>query len=501
MLFAILDGSLDCLRNDQVCQLFAAARMHHITMLVLADTDPFDHQVRRLGADAQADAYLACIGEFTRVLRVAADAWEFCEFGYAAQRPAFESVEPVSFIWDAVQADVASREHQRRLSRRTSTLSQCSTTERRWLMNQESSAAATPGSSSAGAETLASRRQSRVMSPPLTARSSVSDFSASAAAATLDTSARMLTIDSALSKYAAAAASAAAASVATSGSSATAGAAGGNFGGPKTLKRRPLGGSHMFSAPMEQAEDTEQTSGGQPSEEQNQQSIGKAETTQEPTGRTIKAEEDKQIDDDGDDDDMLLASADTLTETSKTAINSVAAMNKSQLDAEPVCAPTPVTNRPYGERNPYARAPRSYKRSSRSSISSSSQRTPPPSALSNPLAAEVFVAPQVDQDDLVVVRRPFGRINNQEAAADAPAAEPVARRPSRSYSRSSPAPSSRQMLPQSRTGRSSTSRIPRPPTSSSVSTASSRSTAYSGSSATQAHVTTVDELTLALDNL
>ncbi|KAJ1880909.1 ATP-binding cassette long-chain fatty acid transporter pxa2 [Coemansia sp. RSA 486] len=459
--FAIIDDTLDCLRADQVRQLFAAARMHHITMLVLADTDPFDQQVP---ANNSTAAYLACIGEFTRVLRLAKESWEFCEFGYAAQQPAFDSTEQISFIWEAPVVDEASREHQRRLSRRTSTLSQCSTTERRWLMNRESSAGS--------ADTLASRRQSRVISPPLTARSSVSDFSNTVASENN----RMLTIDSALAKYAAAAAAAATVT--------------GSFGvdvasspGPRTLKRRPLGGSRMFSAPAEHAEDAEQQAA--------KQLIKFPEPEPASNGPRISSVDSKDILL-ADHDEVLLASADTLTEkASKTAISTVAAIdvlidckNQEPLD-EPVS--TPVTNRPPGEFNPYSRAPRNYKRSSRSSISSGSQRTPPPSA------AEVFVAPTVDHED--VVRRPFGRSPNLNAGMESP--EPIIkRRQSRSYSRSSPAIPRQQLQ---RPGRSGGSRIPRPPTSSSVSTASSRSTAYSGS---QSHaVVSVDELTLALDNL
>ncbi|KAJ2879165.1 hypothetical protein FB639_003159 [Coemansia asiatica] len=463
-------------------------------MLVLADTDPFDDRVKKTGAESgsqQGSAYLTCIEEFTRVLRVTADsAWEFCEFGYAAQRPAFETTEPMKFIWVSVEDDASRREHQRRLSRRTSTLSQCSTTERRWLMSQEpsSSLAATQASSPAGIETLASRRQSRALSPPLTARSSVSDFAASAAA--LD-STRMMTIDSALSKYAAAAATAASISATVSGLPGSGSGSGNNINGPKTLKRRPLGGSRMFSAPIKQAEDAEQLPTAQ-----DLQATNKIELNQE-TNQEISSKDGVKAYDD--DEEEFVASADTLTEASKVAINTVAvaeALDKDMQEIEPASAPTsPAANKPYGERNPYARAPRNYKRSSRSSFSST-QRTPPPSALSNPLAAEVFVAPQIDQED--VLRRPFSRMTNPEVASDL--AEPVRRRSSRSYSRSSPAPSRQQQLQQPRSGRLGNSRIPRPPTSSSVSTASSRSTAYSGSMS-QVHVVTVDELALALDNL
>ncbi|KAJ2812337.1 hypothetical protein FBU31_007613, partial [Coemansia sp. 'formosensis'] len=74
-----------------------------------------------------------------------------------------------------------------RLRRRVSALSQCSTTERRWLMASESSV--TAGDSS--------RRQSRVVSPTLTARSSMSDMNGPDPIAP-----RMLSIDRALAKSA-----------------------------------------------------------------------------------------------------------------------------------------------------------------------------------------------------------------------------------------------------------------------------------------------------------
>ncbi|KAJ1892082.1 hypothetical protein LPJ71_007519, partial [Coemansia sp. S17] len=92
-------------------------------------------------------------------------------------RGAFDD-EPCDLIWGMASGDS-------RLRRRVSALSQCSTTERRWLMASESSAV---GDSS--------RRQSRVVSPTLTARSSMSDVAADTV------SQRNLSIDRALARSA-----------------------------------------------------------------------------------------------------------------------------------------------------------------------------------------------------------------------------------------------------------------------------------------------------------
>ncbi|KAJ2007533.1 ATP-binding cassette long-chain fatty acid transporter pxa2 [Coemansia thaxteri] len=173
--FALLDD-MACLRADQIRQLFAVARRHHITLLVSsASPDPFDPLTRR--ADP---SLLSCLGEFTRTLRLLDNGrWIFCSFGYSAHRPAFDD-EPGEPLWGLAP-------ESSKLRRRVSALSQCSTTERRWLM-----ASPPPATESAGDS---SRRQSRVVSPTLTARSSMSDFNCG------DTmSPRVLSIDSALAK-------------------------------------------------------------------------------------------------------------------------------------------------------------------------------------------------------------------------------------------------------------------------------------------------------------
>ncbi|KAJ2767765.1 ATP-binding cassette long-chain fatty acid transporter pxa2, partial [Coemansia linderi] len=151
--FALLDD-ISCLRGDQIRQLFTIARRHHITLVIASsDPDPFDPLARR-----SESPLLACIAEFTRALRLSDNGdWIYCSFGYASQRGAFDD-EPCDLIWGMASGDS-------RLRRRVSALSQCSTTERRWLMATESA-----GDSS--------RRQSRVVSPTLTARSSMSDMNA-----------------------------------------------------------------------------------------------------------------------------------------------------------------------------------------------------------------------------------------------------------------------------------------------------------------------------------
>ncbi|KAJ1669227.1 ATP-binding cassette sub- D member 1 [Coemansia sp. RSA 25] len=169
--FALLDDAT-CLRADQLRQLFAIARRHHVTLVVAsAAPDPFDPA--RRGAPP-----VECLAEFTRALRLADDddgGWAFCGFGYAPQRAAFGCDEPCDFVWADADADAlppssassAASAADLRLRRRVSALSQCSTTERRWLTTTQ---AAEPAD--------ASRRQSRVVSPTLTARSSLSDINA-----------------------------------------------------------------------------------------------------------------------------------------------------------------------------------------------------------------------------------------------------------------------------------------------------------------------------------
>ncbi|KAJ2476520.1 ATP-binding cassette long-chain fatty acid transporter pxa2 [Coemansia sp. RSA 2131] len=207
--FALVDDdALSALLPAQVRQVFGAANLHHVTIIVMADADPFDaspptssSSSATLLADSVASVdpaspsgYVASIGEFSRALRLrGSGGWEFCSFGYAS-RAAFDVHAQRRWVW-ARDAHVG-REMRSRLQRRTSTLSQCSTTERRWLVTPEF-----PLSPSAdrSASPMSRRQSSRVVSPALTARSSVSDFAGSATVLDFGSiRSRLLTIDSAI---------------------------------------------------------------------------------------------------------------------------------------------------------------------------------------------------------------------------------------------------------------------------------------------------------------
>ncbi|KAJ2501040.1 ATP-binding cassette long-chain fatty acid transporter pxa2 [Coemansia sp. RSA 1972] len=207
--FALVDDdALAALLPAQVRQVFGAANLHHVTIIVMADADPFDaspptssSSSATLLADSVASVdpaspsgYVASIGEFSRALRLRGNGgWEFCSFGYAS-RAAFDVHAQRRWVW-ARDAHVG-REMRSRLQRRTSTLSQCSTTERRWLVTPE-----LPLSPSAdrSASPMSRRQSSRVVSPALTARSSVSDFAGSATVLDFGSiRSRLLTIDSAI---------------------------------------------------------------------------------------------------------------------------------------------------------------------------------------------------------------------------------------------------------------------------------------------------------------
>ncbi|KAJ2524205.1 ATP-binding cassette long-chain fatty acid transporter pxa2 [Coemansia sp. RSA 2049] len=187
--FALVDDALGALTQSQTRQMFAAARLHHVTLVVLAAHDPFGAlplPQSPPAAAADARALAASIDEFARALRLSSSSsnedncaqpaipWSFCVFGYgSAERPAFDVAEERAWVWNSAYAALASeKSYVSRLQRRTSTLSQCSTTERHWLMM-------TPDSALSPSSPFASDSLSRRQSPALTARSSVSDFSAS----------------------------------------------------------------------------------------------------------------------------------------------------------------------------------------------------------------------------------------------------------------------------------------------------------------------------------
>ncbi|KAJ1721046.1 ATP-binding cassette sub- D member 1 [Coemansia erecta] len=383
--FALIDAALACLRGDQRAQLFAAARIHCISLVAMCDSQ----------AAGQDPA-------FSYVLRPQDGAWVFEQ---RHSEPAFDAdigTDAPRYVW-SVASHADDDEAQKRLQRRTSTLSQCSTTERRWR-----------GVDATG-ETLPSRRQSAVISPSLTARSSVSDFGAVA----MDTVTRMQSIESALAKYAASVSAATASSTA------------------KPLKRAPLGGPRMFAAPAV-----------------------------EPASKHAEADLEVDVEgtrlDNADEHDELV-SADTLTEGSlprdvaahlaaepEPLVQQTVPESPVTAAAAAVSSPPPLS--PSG-RNPYVRprAPRSYRRSTRSSFSSSS-RTPPQSSSS----VDTLASTQSEQDR----RQQQQQLQVQTLVqVQSPVLEGE-----RLYSRS---PSIRQQKPRVLKA-PGPSRIPRPPTSSSI---------------------------------
>ncbi|KAJ2817282.1 ATP-binding cassette long-chain fatty acid transporter pxa2, partial [Coemansia erecta] len=213
--FALVDNdALAALLPTQVRQVLGAANMHHVTLVVLADTDPFDasppsssSSSATLTADAATSSpdaaatsspgFIACLGEFSRALRLRPNCgWEFCSFGYGSPaRAAFDATTEKRWVWTH-DARGGRRELRARLQRRTSTLSQCSTTERRWLMTPEFPLS--PGAERS-ASPMSRRQSSRVVSPVLSARSSVSDFAGTATMIDFGSiRSRLLTIDSAI---------------------------------------------------------------------------------------------------------------------------------------------------------------------------------------------------------------------------------------------------------------------------------------------------------------
>lgn len=152
---ALLDDSvLPHLSDYQLSELFEVAQLHQITLMVIT-------------------AQPVSTGFFSTHLEISSPDHTFQL--HQLNQPIDTPLSP-KWIWKSSQLD-----HQSRLHRRASTLSQCSTTERRWLSPTASS-------------------------PCLTARSSVSDFrqqQASIGSAMggelVAARARMLTIDSALS--------------------------------------------------------------------------------------------------------------------------------------------------------------------------------------------------------------------------------------------------------------------------------------------------------------
>ncbi|ORX71859.1 hypothetical protein DL89DRAFT_291143 [Linderina pennispora] len=134
--FAVVeDQALGVLGEEAVGRLAEVSGQHHVTLIILAA--PGSH------------AYQPLRGALARVLEIHDDgSWRFS--GVGGEHRAFDVDEPKRAVWGEMSGQ---------LVRRASTLSQCSTTERRWLLTPE--VHASPG------------RQS----PALTSRSSVSDIS------------------------------------------------------------------------------------------------------------------------------------------------------------------------------------------------------------------------------------------------------------------------------------------------------------------------------------
>ncbi|KAJ2807626.1 ATP-binding cassette long-chain fatty acid transporter pxa2 [Coemansia guatemalensis] len=210
--FALVDdAALAALAPANVQSLFAAANHHRITIVVLAAADPFEPHISASLDSRNANhsethgsaGFLASIGEFSRALRLReGNAWQFCAFGYgSAERVAFDAGAEPTWVWalhdTAALGSKADGEYRSRLQRRASTLSQCSTTERRWLVTPEYPL------SPVHADRGSRRHSSRLVSPVLSPRSSVSDLGA---ATTLDISSlgsRLRRVDSVLSSLSA----------------------------------------------------------------------------------------------------------------------------------------------------------------------------------------------------------------------------------------------------------------------------------------------------------
>ncbi|KAJ2668908.1 ATP-binding cassette long-chain fatty acid transporter pxa2 [Coemansia sp. RSA 1085] len=214
--FALIDDeALAELLPAQVRQVFGAANLHHITIIVLAHSDPFDTSLlctpppssSSTMPTSQSPGFLPCIGEFTRALRISSVGWEFSSFGYgSADRAAFDVQGEPQWVWARqhyLEERHADRERRLRLQRRTSTLSQCSTTERRWLVTPEFPMS--PAAAERCTSPLLRRQSSRLASPMLSARSSVSDLAMAANGSHVDygsVRSRLQTIDSALASFA-----------------------------------------------------------------------------------------------------------------------------------------------------------------------------------------------------------------------------------------------------------------------------------------------------------
>ncbi|KAJ2401209.1 ATP-binding cassette long-chain fatty acid transporter pxa1 [Coemansia sp. RSA 2559] len=511
--FALVDDALALLEPGQVRQLFAAAKYHHITMLVLAEYDPFDagrvssrrcESTDSLASKDESYAFMPCIGEFARALRLSKDGaaqsempWSFCLFGYGStERPAFDVTEERAYLWNSMYTSLE-ESYVSRLQRRTSTLSQCSTTERHWLMTPDTPSASTVFSS----DSAASRRQSHaIVSPALTARSSISDFSVSTLRRTMSSdlarsrSSRVrTTIDGALSGF-----------VSPPLGSANAGRPPSAFDALEKRRQPPLSVASTLSAPQSSASVAGSVVSSEASvddyiaeEEDEQVTKPSAEASRNQPKANIEpklkvAEEPHEP--------VAVVADNTATisklpkaddpppdNTNETSLDNSGVDKPEQVDEhaereekEPDTASSSALESPMETqaltRNPYARPKRSYARPQRSQFgqpgnqSPHKQSSPGPSFIPPISSASIENPPQ----DTINGSRPFSRIEMGSPSLNASTAALQISSSPRTYARASPRKNAANV---------GSSRIPRPPVSGSASSSKSSKSSNSEGSA------------------
>ncbi|KAJ2090757.1 ATP-binding cassette sub- D member 1 [Coemansia sp. RSA 986] len=484
--FALVDDALALLGSTQVRQLFAAAKYHHVTLLVMAEYDPFDAAAARvsrrwssvdsLDSNEDSSAFMTCIGEFARALRLNKDGakqsempWSYCLFGYgSAERPAFDVTEERAWLWNSLYASLASEEsYVSGLQRRTSTLSQCSTTERHWLMTPDTPTASTIFSS----ESTVSRRQSRVVSPALTARSSVSDFSTGAASSSLRRklssdlapSRSRITIDGALSGFVSP--PLLSANTANNRPMSALGA---------LEKKQPLvsvtptlsstlSTSVAGSAISELSADepiVEEANGVQPEEakeEAQESAVDNDPTSNDDDEPQVEATLEAPLPETKKADPETEFSQPEKSDTNKPKpLVEKANENANCLVSEPVATQAPV-------RNPYGRPKRSYARPPRSHFGKTAAEIGQHSTSSGPSFIPPASSSSTDQPNDTTASRPFSR-NDKGSPSLRTAAVQQQHSSSRAYARASPKKNASSV---------GSSRIPRPPVSGSGSSSKS----------------------------
>ncbi|KAJ2559507.1 ATP-binding cassette sub- D member 1 [Coemansia sp. RSA 1933] len=517
--FALVDDNdgLALLEAGQIRQLFCAAKNHHVTLLVMADYDPFDagRGPQRRGVSADEGAFMTCIGEFARALRLDGDggaqAWSFCVFGYGSvERPAFDVTEERAYLWNSMYASLE-ESYVTRLQRRTSTLSQCSTTERHWLMTPDTPSASTVFSS----DSIASRRRSHAMSPALTARSSVSDFSSATLRRTMSSDlvrsiSMRNTIDGALSGFispppglapgSARSPSAFGAiekkqpvSSTLSSSSVSEAAVDDSIAEEEPIDKQPVETAHTSS---ETTDEAAHTSSGVPVEPALPEATAEPKASDDVLLTTDNVSPAVEVADPSPDNANETSSDTTQQETEPlVATQEAEDTSRSAPEHPPSSAEAQEHNR-----NPYARSKRSYARPQRSQFGHPNGRQSPQRQHSS--SGPSFIPPASSSSSSAnsATGRPFSRNDKDSPSLNSSAAfQQKNQSPSRTYARASP-----------RKTAASSSRIPRPPVSGSAS--SSRSIHSDGSSMSSASIpsshqhstyspTSVDELADSLGNL